>query len=305
MRILRATHLGMCFGVRDAIALALEHADAGPLTILGDLVHNPTVLSALEAKGIAVAQDVAHVKTPALMVTAHGTSERTLARTRALGLTVVEATCPLVHVAHRAVAALVRDGYHVVVIGQRDHVEVRGLTGDLDDFDVVLDEEGVLALEEHPRIGIAAQTTQAIEKVRLLVESIRRRFPRSDVRFIDTVCKPTKERQDAAVELARASDVVIVVGGETSNNTRELVKTCGHYCSRVHQVQTEADVNPSWFRGAHTVGITAGTSTPDEVIDRVEAQVRLWAEGKRAPEGSRRRRPRARSEAEREFGRTE
>src|SRR5918993_4924872 len=199
MRILRAARLGMCFGVRDAIALALEHADDGPLTILGDLVHNPTVLSALEAKGIAIAQDVAHVKTPTLMVTAHGTSERTLARTRALGLTVIEATCPLVHVAHRAVAALARDGYHVVIIGRRDHVEVRGLTGDLDHFDVVLDEEGVMALDEHPRIGIAAQTTQSIEKVRHLAALIHQRFPRSDVRFIDTVCKPTKERQDAAV----------------------------------------------------------------------------------------------------------
>src|SRR6476646_9883336 len=173
MRILRATHLGMCFGVRDAIALALEHADAAPLTILWDLVHNPTVLSALETKGIAVAQDVAHITTPTVMVTAHGTSERTLARTRALGVTVVEATCPLVHVAHRAVAALSRDGYHVVIIGQRDHVEVRGLTGDLDDFDVVLDEEGVQALEEHPRIGIAAQTTQSLDKVRRIVALIR------------------------------------------------------------------------------------------------------------------------------------
>src|SRR5438093_703999 len=259
MRIIRAAHLGMCFGVRDAIALALDHADAGPLTILGDLVHNPTVLGALEAKGISVAQDVAHVKTPTLMVTAHGTSGRTLARIRALGLHVVEATCPLVHVAHRAVAALVRDGYHVVIIGQRDHVEVRGLTGDLDAFDVMVDEEGVLALEEHPRIGIAAQTTQSIEKVRHLVASIRRRFPRSNIRFLDTVCKPTKERQDAAVELARASDVVIVVGGETSSNTRALVKTCGRYCSRVHHVQTEADLSPAWFSETYTVGITAGT----------------------------------------------
>ena len=285
MRIIRATHLGMCFGVRDAIALALASAEAGPLTILGDLVHNPTVLSALEAKGIVVTQDVAHVRTPTLMVTAHGTSESTLARTRALGLKVVEATCPLVHVAHRAVAALVRDGYHVVIIGQRDHVEVRGLTGDLDDFDVVLDEEGVLALEEHPRIGIAAQTTQSIEKVRRLAASIQRRFPRSDVRLVDTVCKPTKERQDAAVELARASDVVIVVGGETSNNTRELVKTCARYCARVHHVQTDADVRPEWFDAANVVGLTAGTSTPDEVIDRVEAQIeampRSVAEGLR------------------------
>ena len=159
MRIIRAVHLGMCFGVRDAIALAIEHADAGPLTILGDLVHNPSVLSTLEAKGIAVAQDIAHVTTPTLMVTAHGTSERTLARTRALGLNVVEATCPLVRVAHRAVTALVRDGYHVVIVGQRDHVEVRGLTGDLDRFDVVLEDDDVLALGEHPRFGVAAQTT--------------------------------------------------------------------------------------------------------------------------------------------------
>jgi 4-hydroxy-3-methylbut-2-enyl diphosphate reductase len=136
-----------------------------------------------------------------------------------------------VQVAHQAVAALARDGYHVVIIGQRDHVEVRGLTGDLDDFDVVLDEEDVLALEERPRLGLAAQTTQPIEKVRQVVASIRNRFPRSDVRFIDTVCRPTKERQDAAIELARASDVVIVIGGQTSNNTRELVKTCGRYCS--------------------------------------------------------------------------
>src|SRR4029079_122466 len=170
MRILRATHLGMCFGVRDAIALALEHADAGPLTILGDLVHNPTVLNALEAQGISVAQDLARVTPPTLMVTAHGTSERTLARTRALGLTVVEATCPLVRVAHRAVAALARDGYHVVIVGQRDHVEVRGLTGDLDRYDVVLDDGDVLALEEHPRLGIAAQTTQPLEKVRRVVD---------------------------------------------------------------------------------------------------------------------------------------
>src|SRR5678815_1450603 len=274
MRILRAAHLGMCFGVRDAIALAVEHADTGPLTILGDLVHNPTVLSTLESKGIAVALDVAHVKTPTVMVTAHGTSERTLAQTRVLGLTVIEATCPLVRVAHRAVAALAREGYHVVIVGQRDHVEVRGLTGDLDRFDVVLDEDEVEAIEEHPRIGVAAQTTQSLEKVRRIVALIRQRFPASDVRFFDTVCKPTKERQTAAVDMAQQADLVIVVGGATSNNTRELVKTCAQYCARVHHVQTDADVRSEWLIGAEVVGLTAGTSTPDEVIDRVEARIR-------------------------------
>jgi 4-hydroxy-3-methylbut-2-enyl diphosphate reductase len=283
MRILRAAHLGMCFGVRDAIALALERADAVPLTILGDLVHNPSVLRTLEAKGIAVAQDVAEVKTATLMVTAHGTSERTLARARASGLTVVQATCPLVHVAHRAVAALAREGYHVVIIGQRDHVEVRGLTGDLDRFDVLLEDDDVLAVEEHPRFGVAAQTTQPVAKVRRLVDLLRQRFPRSHVRFLDTVCKPTKERQSAAIEMARQADVVVVVGGWSSNNTRELVTTCARYCARVHHVQTDADVRLEWFEAAKVVGLTAGTSTPDEIIDRIEARIRLGADAAAGP----------------------
>src|SRR5262249_38490487 len=131
MRIIRAEHLGMCFGVRDAIALATAQAEAGPLTILGDLVHNETVLSDLRARGITIEQQAARVKTQTVMVTAHGASERALERTRALGLNVLEATCPLVRVAHQAVAKLVRAGFHTVIVGKRDHVEVRGLTEDL------------------------------------------------------------------------------------------------------------------------------------------------------------------------------
>jgi 4-hydroxy-3-methylbut-2-enyl diphosphate reductase len=274
MQVIRARHLGMCFGVRDAIEMATGRAEAAPLTILGDLVHNAVVLAELRARGIAIAHDPAHVKTHTVMVTAHGASERRLATTRALGLEVVEATCPLVTVAHRAIAALLRDGYRPVIIGQREHVEVRGLTEDLDHFDVVLDESDVLRLEEHPRLGIAAQTTQPIHRVRHLVALIRRRFPQSDVRFIDTVCLPTKQRQDAAVDLALRCDVVIVIGGAGSNNTRELVMTCSRHCTRVHHVQTEADLRAEWLLAAATVGVTAGTSTPDEVIDRVDQQIR-------------------------------
>jgi 4-hydroxy-3-methylbut-2-enyl diphosphate reductase len=277
MLIVRATHLGMCFGVRDAIALAINRGAAAPLTILGDLVHNPTVLADLRAREIAIAHDPADVKTHTVMVTAHGVSHRMVANTRAFGLDVVDATCPLVRTAHQAVTALRRDGYHPVVIGQRGHVEVRGLTEDLDDFDVILDESDVLALAARPRIGIAAQTTQPVDKVRRLVTLVRRRFPQSDIRFIDTVCQPTKQRQEAAVALARQSDVVIVIGGASSNNTRELVNTCRRYCLRVHQIQTEADLNREWFHSANTVGITAGTSTPDEVINRVEALIRRLA----------------------------
>jgi 4-hydroxy-3-methylbut-2-enyl diphosphate reductase len=283
MKILHAEHLGMCFGVRDALALALEQVEARPLTVLGDLVHNTTALAALRDRGIAIAHDLGQVKTRTVMVTAHGASQRALANTRALGLEIVEATCPLVRVAHRAVTALVRAGYHPVIIGQPQHVEVRGLTEDLDDFDVVLDEDDVLKLPEYPRIGIAAQTTQPIERVKHLVGLIRRTFPGSDVRFIDTVCKPTKQRQTAARELARQCDIVIVIGGANSNNTRELVNTCSLHCPRVHHVQTESDLRQEWFQPADVVGITAGTSTPDHVVESIDRCIREFDTARPAP----------------------
>jgi 4-hydroxy-3-methylbut-2-en-1-yl diphosphate reductase len=278
MQIIRASHLGFCFGVRDAIALAEEHVKAAPLTILGHLVHNNTVVAALEAKGVATVHEPAEATTHTVMITAHGASDRTLTRVRALGLNVVEATCPLVRLAHEAVLTLRSDGYHPVIIGVRDHVEVRGLTEDLDEFDIVSNEDDVMALGTHPRYGIAAQTTQPVERVHLLVESIRRRFPDADVRFVDTVCLPTKQRQLAALELARQSDVVVVVGGVASNNTRELVRACSAHCARVHQVECAAEVRAEWFVSARTVGITAGTSTPDAVIETVEQRIRTLVE---------------------------
>ena len=159
MKILRATHLGMCFGVRDAIALALNQSKSQPVTILGDLVHNETVLQTLRQQGVKIEHQVAAVTTPAVMITAHGASERTLNRVREQGLNVLEATCPLVHHAHQAVGRLVQEGFHPVIIGRRDHVEVRGLTEDLAEFDVVLGEGDIAALPERPRFGVAAQTT--------------------------------------------------------------------------------------------------------------------------------------------------
>ena len=274
MRIIRAEHLGKCFGVRDAITLALDTARHKPLTILGDLVHNETVLAELRARGIQFQSDAREVGTETVMITAHGASERRMSAVRGRGLKVVEATCPLVQVAHRAVAKLADEGYHPLIIGQRGHVEVRGLTEDLAAFDVVLSEADVQQLVERPRFGIAAQTTQPIDKVRHLVGLIRRRFPNAEVRFVDTVCQPTKQRQNAAGELARQCNVVIVIGGAHSNNTRELVETCSRYCARVHHVQTAADLRDDWFHADDTVGITAGTSTLDSVIDEVERRLR-------------------------------
>jgi 4-hydroxy-3-methylbut-2-enyl diphosphate reductase len=270
MKILRATHLGMCFGVRDAIALALNQSKSQPVTILGDLVHNETVLQTLRQQGVKIEHQVAAVTTPTVMITAHGASERTLNHVREQGLSVLEATCPLVHHAHQAVARLVQEGFHPIIIGRRDHVEVRGLTDDLAEFDVVLSEEDIARLAERPRFGVAAQTTQPIDKVRRLVALLRERFPHSEVRFTDTVCQPTKQRQSAAIELAQQCDVVIVIGGAHSNNTRELVATCGRHCQRVHHVQNASDLRSTWFLEHDIIGVTAGTSTPDNLIDEVE-----------------------------------
>jgi 4-hydroxy-3-methylbut-2-enyl diphosphate reductase len=273
MRIIRAEHLGMCFGVKDAIALALETSRREPLTILGDLVHNETVLEDLRANGINIRQQADRVDTRTVMITAHGASERAINKTRGLGLNLLEATCPLVHVAHRSLAKLVGEGFHPVIIGRRDHVEVRGMTEDLDEFDVVLGHEDVGNLQERPRFGIISQTTQPIDKARRLVRLIEERFPQSEVRFIDTVCQPTKQRQNAAVEIAQKCDVVVVIGGVHSNNTHELVRTCSRFCPRVHHVQTAVDLREEWFAGAETVGVTAGTSTPDVVIHEVESHI--------------------------------
>jgi 4-hydroxy-3-methylbut-2-enyl diphosphate reductase len=266
----------MCFGVRDAIKLATDLAQARPLTILGDLVHNETVLAELRAKGIQIQNDAGEVVTQNVMVTAHGASEKRMNAVRQRGFKLFEATCPLVLVAHRAIQKLVAAGFHPIIIGKRDHVEVRGMTEDFAEFDVVLSEGDVSQLKERSRFGIAAQTTQPIERVRELVSLIRRRFPAAEVQFVDTVCQPTKQRQHAAVELAQQCDIVIVIGGAHSNNTAELVATCKRHCDRVYHVQIAADLRRDWLMPDDVVGVTAGTSTPDHVIQEVINTLELF-----------------------------
>jgi 4-hydroxy-3-methylbut-2-enyl diphosphate reductase len=274
MRVVRASHLGMCFGVREAITKVLRAGERVPVTVLGDLVHNETVLERLAARGVGVRREIEEVHTPGVAITAHGVSDRRRAEVSARGLTVLDATCPIVRAAHRAVLALERDGFHPVIVGTRHHVEVRGLTEDLAAFDVVLTDEDVEALRPRPRFGVAAQTTQPIERVRHLVSLIRYRYPLSEVRVAETVCIPTRLRQEAAEILAASCDVTVVVGGAGSNNTRELAATCRRHCQRVFLVQDARDLRAEWFEGARVAGITAGTSTPDDVIADVEASMR-------------------------------
>lgn len=264
----------MCFGVRDAIALAVRTAEERPVTVLGDLVHNETVMSLLRERGVRTVTQPDAVETQTVMITAHGASQRTLGKIATPGREVLEATCPLVHYAHRTVARLVQDGYHPVIVGKRDHVEVRGITEDLQEVDVVLTEEDVDHVAWRAKFGVAAQTTQPLDRVLRLVNRLKARFPDAEVKYADTVCQPTKQRQAAALALAAACDVVLVIGGAQSNNTRELVETCRQGARKVYHVRVPADVQPEWFEDGATVGITAGTSTPDSLIDAVEMRVR-------------------------------
>ncbi len=280
MQVRLAEHYGMCFGVRDAIELALELTGEGPVTILGDLVHNPDVVARLDGAGAVRVRDVEAVQTPAVLLTAHGVSNRVRLQLREAGKQVHDATCPLVTRAHLALAKLVKDGYFPIIVGQRDHVEVRGLIGDLDDVVVILDEREVERLRERfgdgagARLGVVAQTTQPIERVQQLAEAVKRTLPLAEVRFVDTVCQPTKDRQESLRRLIDEADVIVVVGGPDSNNSRKLTELARSAGRRAFQVSRAEELRAEWFAGARLVGLTAGTSTPDAVID----EVRLWLE---------------------------
>ena len=273
MKLHRASHLGWCFGVRDAVRDAQQAAASGPVTILGELVHNPAVIENLRQNGVLTRHDPSDVTTERVLITAHGASRQRIQSLKELGLQVSETTCPLVHRAHAALDSLVHQGCHPVIIGQRQHVEVRGLSEDHPGCDIVLSEADIDAMTSRPRLGVVSQTTQPIARVRELVQYLRTRFPESEVRFRDTVCQPTKDRQAAAEAMAAGSTVVVVVGGRHSNNTRQLVSTCQRFCARVHHVESAEEINPTWFHAEDIVGLTSGTSTPDEAIDAVEARL--------------------------------
>ncbi len=268
----------MCFGVRDAINFARSKVAEHPITVMGELVHNTSVLDDLKKRGVRFKDKPEQVETKSAMITAHGASNRVRNRAKMAGLKISDATCPLVHYAHQQLRKLADAGCHPIIIGRRGHVEVRGLTEDLVSCDVVLNKADIDALAVYPSYGVMAQTTQPITRVRILVDYLQIRFPHAEVRFVDTVCQPTKQRQQAAVELAKQSDVVLVVGGANSNNTQELARTCGRFCERVYHVQGPDDLRAEWLPNTGTLGITAGTSTPDELIDAVESRVHELAQ---------------------------
>jgi 4-hydroxy-3-methylbut-2-enyl diphosphate reductase len=270
MKIIVAQHFGLCFGVRDAIAQAENLARLGPLTILGELVHNPIVHEELQRQGVHQGSlDELQPQSHRVMITAHGASDLERERWRNAGYEVADATCPLVHHAHEQLKRLVATGYFPIVIGKAGHVEVRGLTEDFP-HTFVFDQVAHLAnLPIHSRYGIISQTTQPIDHVRRLVEAVRGKRPDADVVYVDTVCRPTKDRQAALRALIAEADTIVVVGGRHSNNTRQLVQTCRLAGRPTIHIERPEELDPMDFCDCRIAGLTAGTSTLPETVTAV------------------------------------
>lgn len=281
MEIIEASSLGFCFGVRDAVDLALREAARGDLIILGELVHNPAIQRRLQAAGVQKAPPgEIRPGRARLMITAHGTSD---ARRRALqeqGHQLLDATCPLVLHAHRALRKLIDGGYYPVIAGAPSHPEVVGLTGDAGECTVIESTADFETIPQRARIGVISQTTGNLRRVRELVQALKRERPEAEIRFIDTICAPTRARQAAVEELAGQCDMVVVVGGSSSNNSRELVETSRAAGADAILVETADDLDDALFLGCRRIGLTAGASTPDEEIDRVRQRLHELADKK-------------------------
>lgn len=284
MNVTLAEHYGMCFGVRDALRLTHDLANNEPVTVLGQLVHNPVVDQHLQTLGVQRG-DLARpgsAATNTVVITAHGAADSSRKAWRDAGHKVADTTCPLVRKAHRALECLVLGGYFPVVIGEKNHVEVRGLIADFAEAIVVSCPDEVETVPFRQKIGVVSQTTQPLRHVQQLLGEIELRHPAAEVKFVDTVCQPTKNRQNALEVLCAANDTIVVVGGNNSNNTRQLVlRALGLGCS-AYQVEGPDDVDEKWFRRAKNVGVTAGTSTLDETVREVFATIKQIASQRRS-----------------------
>jgi len=270
MQVILAKHAGFCFGVKKAIAMAEEAAQnhEQPIYSLGPLIHNQQAVQELEAKGVVVVQKVADVPGGVLVIRSHGVGPEVLTEAAEKGLQLVDATCPFVRKAQQLARKLNQEGYQVVVVGDRNHPEVAGIVGWIGNRAIVVESPAeALNLPNYEKVGVVAQTTQPVENFNLVVEVLKGKA--KEVVAENTICHATGERQTAAVELARQVDAMLVVGGVNSANTRKLARLCREAGTPTYHIETAGDIQWQWFEGMNTIGITAGASTPEWIIEEV------------------------------------
>lgn len=270
--IIVAEEQGFCWGVRRALDIVEEH---GPVSILGDLIHNKQVVGKLEAKGKRIIHQIDRNEPNPLVITAHGTDINNFEKARQFNLEVVDTTCPLVAKIYDAGRELEEQGFHMIVIGDKNHVEVKGIASRLHEPIVLNNEEELEATQLPARVGVVSQSTFSPKKFDHLVELIASKVEEIEVR--NTICAPTKKRQLAAEELAKEVEVMIVIGGFHSSNTKKLHTMAQQYVE-AHHVETSEHLDPAWFAGKTEIGIIAGASTPDWIIEEVCEGIRAFGD---------------------------
>lgn len=273
MKIVVAENSGTCFGVSNAIDIAFRAAqNNGNVYILGELVHNPHIVNKLSGEGVKQVNDVSELRDgDSLIIRAHGESKEVFDYCEENGISVIDCTCPFVKKAQNIATKLEEEGYQVVIIGNPDHPEVRGIVAQTSNAKVIQTPEDVEKQKvKYGKLGILSQTTQTIENFSETVAKIVT-YPKI-IKIYNTICTATEERQIAAKNLANKVDLMIVIGGKNSSNTRKLYELCNNIV-KTHWIEDAKELENSWFEKVQSIGITAGASTPKEVIDKVKEKI--------------------------------
>ncbi len=269
MEIYIADKAGFCFGVKRAINTAFEASAGGNVYCLGPLIHNPQEVERLSRAGVRTVEHFNSLKPgDSLIIRSHGVPPQVLSQAREKGLTIIDLTCPFVGKAQRDAERLKQEGYQVVVVGEKKHPEVQSILGYAGDTAVVVEKvEDIEDMQLQSRIGIVAQTTQSYGNFSEIVIRLLRLS--KELKVFNTICHSTKERQDAARMLARQVDIMLVVGGRNSANTGRLASVCMQENKPTYHIEVADEIQPDWLRGVQKVGVTAGASTPDWVLEAV------------------------------------
>lgn len=269
MEVYLADKAGFCFGVKRAISTAFEAAGKGKVYCLGPLIHNPQEVERLREAGVRTVDDFASLDPgDYLIIRSHGVPPQVLVQARQKGLQIIDLTCPFVGKAQRDAELLRKEDYQVVVIGEKQHPEVRSILGHAGENAVVVEAADDLDdMKFQSRIGVVAQTTQSYSNFSEIVLKLLRLS--KELKVFNTICHSTKERQDAAQVLAGQVDVMLVVGGRNSANTGRLVSVCQQEGKPTYHIEVADEIRPEWLTGVRKIGVTAGASTPDWIVEQV------------------------------------
>jgi 4-hydroxy-3-methylbut-2-enyl diphosphate reductase len=279
VEIVVAPYAGYCYGVERALRLAQEASGEVPVPIrtLGPIIHNPSVVERLAQQGIEAVDSLDEVGEGSVIIRTHGVPPGVVAEAHRRGLEVVDATCPFVTVAQRKASELREKGYVPVILGERDHPEVVGLTDCAGEKAIVVEDAAELSAGEvrGRRVGVVVQTTQTRENLARLAAALA---PLArELLVYNTICDATEKRQAAARELASTVDAMVVVGGRNSANTTRLASLCRELQPRTWHIEHAAEIEPEWLAGLRRIGVAAGASTPEEEIEAAVARIRELA----------------------------